>query len=287
MVTLAQLVQPAPLAPPAVSLVRAAASPADTTDGRWAIGGITYTPETSVEAGLDAACGPASGSYTATMPASVEWVPYGVTVLDVCSAMSGGGRDYAGRARRLLDAATPKAVEKEFWGGAYAQSASLPNLYLTKAGSTVVNPTPGTSVSFARGVRLLEQALADLGFGAPGMIHCRPEAVDDFEVQLRREGNLIRTLRDTIVVPGVGYSGLGPAGDSNATPAAGKSWMFATGLVDYRQTTADVPDWTAGGDPPADVVNRTNNTITVHAWRTALASWDGQARFAVYVDLPA
>ncbi|CAI7980209.1 hypothetical protein FRAHR75_770001 [Frankia sp. Hr75.2] len=282
MVTLAQITNAPPPAAPAVSLPRSATSPVDDSD-RWASHGITYTPEVTLDAGLEGTCGPASGSYAADMPGVVEWTPYAVEVYDTCSAMR--GRDYAGRARRLLDASTPRAVEAEFWGGAYAQANSLPNLYLTMSTATVINPTPGTAVSFARGVALLEQGLGDLG--VQGMIHCRREAVTNAANLLRREGNLIRTMVDTIVVPGMGYSGLGPDGDANETPTAGQTWMYATGVVEYRQTPADLPAWTSEGDtPPSEVINRDTNEVKVHAWRSALASWDGYAHLAVLITLP-
>jgi hypothetical protein len=288
-VTLAALVEAPPLAPPALSLVRAASTPADATGGRWASSGITYTPEAQAEAGIDDACAPAGGTYTHVAPVTVEWIPYSVTAYDECSALSAGARDYAGRARRAVENATPKAVELEFWGGAFATAASLPNRYLAKAagagGPTVLNPTPGTAVSFKRAVRLLEQHIADTGFGTPGMIHCRPEAIDDQAVTLVREGNLLRTLLGTIVVPGAGYPGTGPAGDTNDDPPAGKTWIYATGLVQYRQTDVEIPGWTAN-TMLRDVIDRADNTVTVYGWRTALASWDGVVHGAVYADLP-
>lgn len=400
MVSLAALVTPPALTPPAVSLVRAASIPPDTTDGRWATYGITYPPAVSAEAAVDDACGgtgtplaavgtvstttaTTGGSLTAatygykvtalsqwgeglpsaqdtqvvpagtstntvtvswpavagahryrvygrtsggpwgllatvtvptlswtdtgsvtpgavppstdttgvhsyTNPAVAEWTAYSVSVLDRCSLMTGFDRDYVGRARALLDAATPKAVEREFWDGRWAQLKNLPNLYLTKAGSTVVNPTPGTAVSFARGLRLLEQALADAGFGARGVIHLRPEALGDTNVILRRQGNLILTLLDNVVVPGAGYSGLGPQGNAAEIPAAGKTWMYATGSVEYRETPPEpLPAWATGDSPvPPDAVDRDTNRATLWLRRSALASWDGGVHLAVYVDLP-
>jgi hypothetical protein len=203
--------------------------------------------------------------------------------------MTAAGRDFVGRATRLLDNATPKAVEREFWDGTRAKIGGLPNRYLTKAGAaTVVNPTPGTSVSFKRALNLLEQALADTGPGSRGMIHCRPEVLDDTAQLFRVSGNTIITSRDTLVIPGVGYSGHGPGGDSNEIPAVGKTWMYATGLVEYRETPAELDDWTLdGGQPPASAIDRDTNTVTAWARRTALASFDGQAHYAVLTDLPA
>lgn len=402
MVTLAAFVDPPVPQAPALSLVRAADTPADTTGGRWALDGITYQPYTTAVPAVDDPCGPSgtglpaigalssstatsggtlvaatygykvsalglygeglpsaektqvvpagtstntvtltwaavagatgyrvygrtsggpwgllatvdeftltwtdtgagtpgaaaptsstSGTLAITRPSTVEWRSYLVRVFEKCSLMSGLARDYADIARAIVEAGTPKAVEREFWDGRFTRADGGSNLYLTKSGSTVVNPTPGTAVSFARGLRLLEQALADHGHGAPGFIHCRPETIDDTSELLRRQGNVLLTLRDTVVVPGTGYSGLGPQGDSNEKPAVGKTWMYATGPVRYRATAVEpVPDWDVGpgGRIPAAAVDRATNTVQVWGRRTALAEWDGRAHFAVYVDLPA
>ncbi|MCK9901278.1 hypothetical protein [Glutamicibacter sp. V16R2B1] len=250
---------------------------------------VSWTDTGSASVGAAPPTADTSGTYSYTAPGVVEWMPYSVSAYDRCTLMTASGRDFVGRATRLLEAATPKAVEREFWDGTRARTAGLGNRYLTKQGAaTVVNPTPGTAVSFTRGLLLLEQALADSGFGAPGMVHCRPEALDDTAQLFRRTGNLILTSRDTIVVPGVGYSGRGPAGDSNEVPAAGKTWMFATGLVEYRETPAAMdPGWTSGGQPSPNAIDRNINMVTAWARKTALASWDGQAHYAVLVDLPA
>ncbi len=250
---------------------------------------VSWVDTGSATAGAAPPTADTTGTYGYTAPGVVEWTPYSLGAYDRCTLMAARSRDFVGRATRLLDAATPKAIEREFWDGTRAQVAGLGNRYLTKSGvATIVNPTPGTSVSFRRGLNLLDQALADAGLGAQGMVHCRPEALDDTAQLFRRVGSLILTSRDTVIVPGVGYSGRGPAGDANEAPPAGKSWMYATGLVEYRETTADMDGWAAdGGPPPASAVDRATNTVTAWARKTTLASWDGQAHFAVLVDLPA
>jgi hypothetical protein len=62
--------------------------------------------------------------------------------------------------------------------------------------------------------------------------------------------------------------------------------MYATGLVDYRETPAMVEDWVLDGPIPPSAIDRATNTVRVWARRAALASWDGQVHAAVYVDLP-
>ncbi|ONH55456.1 hypothetical protein CcI49_28445 [Frankia sp. CcI49] len=251
--------------------------------------GLSWADTGSASAGAAPPTSDTTGTYSYTAPGVVEWTPYSISAYDRCTLMASSGRDFVGRATRLLEGATPKAVEREFWDGTRARTTGLGNRYLTKNGaSTVVNPTPGTSVSFKRGLNLLEQALADSGFGAPGMIHCRPEALDDTAQLFRREGFRIYTSRNTLIVPGVGYSGRGPEGDANEVPAAGKTWMFATGLAEYRETPVAMDSgWTAGGQPPPSAIDRSINQVTAWARRTAIASWDCQVHAAVYIDLPA
>jgi hypothetical protein len=291
--SMAQRVDPPHLQPPAVSLVRSANTPTDDTNGRWALQGIRYLPEANATVVVDDSCGASAGTYTHEDPDEVEWNPYVVLAYDECSLLSSFARDYIGRATRLLDAALPKAVEVEFESGTLAQAKSWPNLYLRKAGVTNLTPASGgAAVSIGRAFALLEQALADCGFGGQGVIHCTRGVLPDLvSTGLRRDGNLIRTLYDTLVVPGVGYSGAAPL-DATGTQdlAAGEVYLYATGPVDFRQTTVTpFPDWPQGanGSVPAAAINKNLNTVRLWAARTALASWDGQCHFAVQATIPA
>lgn len=270
--------------PPAISLPRSARNPPPSESERdWTMG-IRFMPEADVQAIVDDYCAPSTtlGSYTA--PTEVEWLPYTVLTYDRCSALSLFARDYEGRSQRLLDSATPKAVEKEFWRGDLAQAKGWPNLYLRK--STAVDITPTTVPTLNRATGILEQALADCGFGGQGVIHGKVETAPNL-TGARRDGFLLRTIRDTLFVPGVGYDGSGPIGNANAVPSAGQTWLYATGPVTYRQTVGDLfPDWPAGATVPQWAIDRNTNTITVPASRLALASWDGQCHFACRAVLP-
>ena len=289
---------PIPL-PPAVSLVRSAFLPqpragqtADDFAREWALG-IRYLPEADVQVSVDQYCAPAAGTYTYTAPGEVEWLPVTVNAFDRCTALSSFARDYVGRATRLIDSATPKAVEGEFWSGTVAQAQTYPNGYLQKAATvTVLGAVTASYQSVGKAFQLLEQALADCGFGGQGVIHCTRGALPALvasEPALRRDGNLLRTMYDTLVVPGVGYPGTGPIAHAKQTPDAGTAWMYATGLVEYRQTAPTLfPDWPDGesGQIPAGAVNRAVNTVQLWATRTALATWDQQCHFAVIANLP-
>jgi hypothetical protein len=283
MPSLAQRVDaPIPI-PPALSLPRSSQVPTDAD--RWQLG-VRFLPEAEPTVVVDDYCFPSTNLGTYTAPSEVEQNPFVVTAFDRCTALSSFSRDYVGRATRLIDAATPKAVEKEFWSGALAIARGWTNqLYLTKTG-LAQDLTPGVVPSLNRAIGILEQALADCGYGGLGMIHSRRETAPNF-TGARRDGNLLRTISDNIFVPGVGYPGTGPIGNANATPPAGTTWLFATGITTYRETDPDLfPNWPTGSTVPSWAIDRTTNTITVPVARTALIYWDGLCTFACRANLP-
>jgi hypothetical protein len=193
--------------------------------------------------------------------------------------------DYVGRATRRLEAATPAAIEQEFWDGTLAQANLWPNFYLRKAaGCTDVTPVVGTPVSVNEGLALLQEALADtsVGLGGQGMIHTSLRTIPNY-LYLRSVGKLLLDLVGNIVIPGVGYSGGGPIG---ATTPTGSSWLFGTDLIMTRvaQDIKVVPDSMAeavdrgeGGNP---------NLVTFRAQRTVCAYGDSFRHFAVLVTIP-
>ena len=139
-----------------------------------------------------------------------------------------------------------------------------------------------TAVTIARGLALLQKALADNGFGGQGMIHCPVDVLPNL-LSIRRVGKNVLDSVDNIVVPGVGYQGTGPSTDP---PAAGTAWMYATDMVAtriqkdttiYPSTFEEALDRGQGGNP---------NTITFRANRLGAAYFDGSVQVAVLVDLP-
>lgn len=285
----AMIAPPKPQAPQ-VSLVRSAATPQDTTDGRW-ITGFAFAPYNNWAAWMEDACaahpsdvpgGPGGAEVNAAI---VNWVPPEVHEEDRCSAIGYGGRDFVGRATLLLDVATPKAVEAEFWNGAYALANSHPNLWLTKAG-LATDLTPASVPSRDRGFEILEQGLADSGFGGRGFIHCRPSEMPNL-FRVRREGNLLLTERDTIVVPGSGYPNLGPLGVTGATPAAGQAWMFATGMVEYREGPMNFYPNPGDAGALSQILDKDTNTLVYRVFKPAVAYWDGQVTLACRVTTDA
>jgi hypothetical protein len=236
----------------------------------------------------DTTVGP--GDYT-NLP-MVQYVPFLVQVEDECSAFGWSERDYVGRALRLLDNATPNAIEREFWGGGFARNTLTgpmvgSNAFLTQSatntgggtGLGAVDLTPGSSgsspSSITRGIQILEDYLANNGFGGQGMLHVAPETSPNL-LGARRVGSLLLSVMDNIIVPGSGYptsGNTGPIDNANPNPGAGNAWICATDLVSVRldspfiwpTTLAEALDRGAGGQP---------NTIRFRAQRFAAATFD-------------
>lgn len=244
-------------------------TPTYTDAGAAVVGAIPPTTNTTGGA----------GSY-GNLP-MISVIPFLIMAEDVCSSFGFEERDFKGRALRLLDNATPKAIESEFWTGALAQAKGYPNNYLTNTAS-VTNLTPGSgATSVARGMQILQDALATSGFGGQGMIHVQPQTAPNL-LGARRVGQLLLDIFDNIVVPGVGYPGTGPGG---VTPSAGTAYMYATDLVMVRSQNKG----TVFPDSFAEALDRGQsgepNTIRFRAERFAAAYFDASAHYCVQVTL--
>lgn len=247
--------------------------------------GITGTSFT--DTGSTSPGSPVPSSNTTGGPGSygnlgiVQYVPVLAEVEDECTSFGWEAHDYIGRARRLLDNAVPKALEHEFEQGLMAQAQSLPNNYLTNT-SSVTDLTPGAGPpSVQRGQQILEDALAGCGFGGQGMLHVQPQTAPSLlnarRVTSGQGDQLLLSVLDNIIVPGVGYSGIGPG---NATPAAGTAWIYATDLVATRLGEVMVTP-----DTVAEAIDRATNHIVFRAQRVMAASFDAACHFAVRVTL--
>jgi hypothetical protein len=252
------------LVPSPVNIVRSSRTNAD-SPSHWEAG-FTYLPEGIGEMAVDDMCGGFNRNMENNAPgAAATWQPYFLTAKFNCSAFGYEQNDYAGRARRLLEAATPKLLEWEFWGGVLSQAAGLSNTYL----ASITGAATATSIEQAIGE--LENALGKCAYGGRGMIHCPPYAAAFMTGNsVRREGNLLMTNRDTIVVPGSGYA--------EFYSGTGAFAMYATGLTDVRLGDIFIDD-TIG-------IDKTTNTITVRAYRSACVSWDELCAAKVTVTLP-
>jgi len=239
-------VAPVLAAAPPLSLVAAARTPTLGAGVRWEAGGVTYSPENCADHGtLDPCNNPGFGSAQPSNIGNVVARPFGIWAADECSTFGFLVRDWEGRALRQLEAATPKEVEHEFWTGALAGSVGMEesgNSFLSDS-TTVVDITPGGgAVSVVDGIACLEQALGDTGHGGQGMIHVTRKVVIPLDVSgmLHRVGNTLMTPVDTVVVPGVGYTGTGPSlrppSNLTAVPGTDPGSSLADGSYQYVVT---------------------------------------------------
>jgi hypothetical protein len=259
------IVAPAMIQNP-VNLLRASRTPADSTNGRW-VNGFAYTPEGIGEIAVDDNCAGEHESLPAVASFVSDWTPYFLTAKYECSTFGYNENDYVDRAKRLLEAATPKLLEWEFWDGKLSAAANLNNTWLASladpALKTIDISTNQHAVLSAMGV--LENYLGACAYGGRGMIHIPPYLAPFMGIAgCRREGNLLLTNRDTIVVPGSGYAE--PAGGLGAPPIHPTVDIYATGITDVRIGDIFVDDTVS--------FDRATNSVTIRAYRPACVSWD-------------
>jgi hypothetical protein len=163
-------------------------------------------------------------------------------------------------------------IETAFWTGtAGGQPVVFPHLSADTEivdGDVVLQPvaTPvvtGADVAHALGA--LEQELADC-YKGQGLIHIPRSALPVFaaaSLAVERDGHLYTPAGNLIVVGG-GYTGSGPDG---AAPAAGTTWIYATGAA-----------WGWRSDPYVsqlrDSLDRTSNTLRMQAERTYVLGFE-------------
>lgn len=277
---------PAPqMRPPRVGLIASASLPTD--PARWQ-GGIRYQPEgCSQGGGVITRCAPGTGGTTAKTTSAgasiVDWEPYPIWDYYRCSTFGTDLAEAEARARRRLEACESRHLERELWRGDAARADQLAagtQRFLASLASDVVTSTAATP---ANALACLEEAIGGCGCGQRGMIHATRQIVTLWAAQqlVRREGGLILTINDTIIVSGAGYDGSGPpgiVGGAPTAPATNAIWAYATGMVEVRRD----PIRMVG--KPDEWINRETNLIEARAERIALASWDGCCHFAAQIE---
>lgn len=212
-------------------------------------------------------------------PDVVDTKPFVVWAADRCRAQEYQVADYPARARRLLERCQSKQIAHELWEGTQAQASGWPNRFLAMSDADTVTTEPSGIVDT---LACLEQALADCGCGSRGMIHATRQVVTHWTALgnsvLRREGGLLLTVHDTIVVSDAGYTGTGPNGE----PAGSSVWAYATGIVAGRLSAIDI---VPSPEMLADAMDRGINEVAFFAQREASVFWDACCHFAAEVDL--
>lgn len=194
----------------------------------------------------------------ATFDAFVCYIPV------TCSTF--GWSDLQAQAEAVLEATYSQGVEQGLSQGI----AGSANPYFGDTGLTALG---GGAVSAAVGLSYLEDAIGETGRG--GVIHATPAVVSALEADKLGNGEALVTANGTPIVSGGGYIGTDP--DSEASPAAGQSWVFATGPVEVRLGPLVITDL-------AETLDRSDNTVTFRAERYVLATWDTALQSGVLVD---
>lgn len=258
---------------------------------RWAAG-FTIKPAPCGGGSSIDPCGN-SGGESPSEPSNIGPIyPQPINAAVSCSLF--GANSFEARQQRLRDKVAAVAsfqLEREFWTGTSAQAAGASsNQWLSKSGGArIINS--GAGMGLVTAFSELEQAIAEGSSWAIGMIHAQPRVVAAwYGLRLiEKVGNILVSPLGTIVVPGRGYTGDGPAagtGDSPASLGGDASWAYATSLVQVRlgpafySTSPDATaqpsrDPNAHGTQAAENIDRDANTMTIRGWMDATANWDG------------
>lgn len=275
-----QVVPARPAAAPLVSLLTSV--PSVVYDDPHLSEGIAFEGEscgngavTPGACATSAALPPLSTSHGAVYAAPVL-----IHAGDQCSPFQIESRDPRGRAQRLLDAVTAQDLEAELWNGTVATAQSYLNPYLRNT-ATAVDLTPAAGALRPRAaLATLEQALSRSR--TRPVIHASVEGAY-FLPEVRLDGAVWLTKKQTVVVPGSGYSGYGPGTDL-AVPAdlaATPSTTGGTLAADTYEYVVTAISANAGETLPSAEVAATTTGSTgsvALAW-TAVA---GAASYKVY-----
>lgn len=204
-----------------------------------------------------------------------------------CSLVGTGETELRRRTEAAHNNNVQYVVERTFWtGGSFATSPHLAEdapITETVGGSTVNLQTAASvlvtgAVDVVEAIGRLEQAMADCYGGTPFIHVPRGVTAHLAANHLLRDtgGRFLTTVNGSIVVPAPGYPGTSPAG---VAPAAGTTWLYATGSVKMWQSDLM---WQA--HDARELLNRTlNDTVLIVEQRFTLA-WDC-CHFAIPVSL--
>lgn len=284
-------------------------------DGEKWVSGFYFEPEGCYEVDFwDPACRARTEddpvldkSEIQPMPGWVSYTPWVLETAVGCNPAGYTWEQFVERAERRLENGTSWGLERELWtGGIRGLDAGfdadaederlLPNFalqdmveeaYVDGACSGVLNAGTGsgasavwTPVSPKQALSLLIQALSASVPGGVGFIHTPPRVASLWtdNGSLTEQGDrLLTKVKRNVVVAGGGYPGTGPGGD---VPDDGQMWVYATGPVHVRLTSAEVISDQAGEN-----FNRRTNYIEARAERWAATVVDPNRVFAVLVDL--
>jgi hypothetical protein len=253
-----------------------AAQPIEGDDLHWQLG-VEWEPLACYAANFYLAglrCSTGVGDPAKALPAgepTTKAHPFAVYAGMECGSV---GYDHDGsyqqRARTILELAGQHAAEAALWTGAGGNSGPM------NAATTPIVQAAASDLTTAIGV--LEDWLAD-HYSGVGVIHAKRGV----NAHARRHHQTVRdpanpealtTGLGTRWVFGGGYDGTGPAA---VAPAAGQTWIYATGQLTIRR--APVTDFTM-----AEALDRSINDVAVFAEQPYVIGFDC-AIGAALVDL--
>lgn len=219
-------------------------------------GGVIYVPDTCADDVylVDMSCPPVTGTKSFTdIETPVSGAPFAVYTSYTCGSIGFSFEEARQRVLTRMALREQRAVEKRVWSGSSGAGGTITGLF---RGATNL----GAVDCIAKGVQVLEQALADNGV-VGGIIHARA----GMGVRLQAGGLLAlgpgrvsKTITGTPYVFGQGYDGSGPTGQ--AATSTGE-WMYASGRVlVWQDPETMVPD-------PRQTLNRSTNQMYVLAER--------------------
>lgn len=250
--------------------------PAD--NARWEQG-FSWVPERcGVPYQLVPWCATADpAAYTPPRYGGAYYRPPGVRFADQCSTL-GGALDTA-RLGRIAEATTPYVIARELWLGEIGLSdtwairgATYTNDRLASPAATIVT---AATTNLVTGLARLEHAAVDAAQGQQIMLHLPTTASAPLQQYVHRDGPLLLTNQDNLVVIDAGYPGTGPTGQAVGTTA----WAYATSMVQVRMSPLEfITD-------PRQTVTTSTNTVTAWAERVFAAVFDPCVHFAIQLTL--
>lgn len=275
-----QVVPARPAAAPLVSLLSSV--PTVVYDDPHLSEGIAFEGETCGNGAIT----PGACATSTALPAlstshgAVYAAPVLIHAGDQCAPFQIESRDPRGRAMRLLDAVTPQDLEAELWNGTVARAQSYLNPYLRNP-ATVRDLTPaGGAMRPRAALASLEQALSKSR--TRPIIHASVEGAY-FLPEVRLDGQVWLTKKQTIVVPGSGYNGYGPGtdlavpGGLAATPAT-TGGTLAADTYEYVVTAVSAN----GGETTAAAQVASTTTGSTGSVALAWTAVPGAASYRVY-----
>lgn len=220
-------------------------------------GGVVYVPDTCADDVflVDMSCPPITGTKTFTaIEAPVSGAPFAVYTSYTCGSLGFSFDEAETRVRTRMSLREQRAVEKRIWSGSTGAGGTITGLFRDAT-------SLGSFDCIAKGVQVLEQALADNGV-VGGLIHARA----GMGARLLAGGLLAtagpntrvaKTIIGTQYVFGQGYDGTGPTGQA---PSAAGEWMYASGRVLIWRDEVVVP-------PPRQTFDKVTNQMHLLAER--------------------